>query len=223
MANETKAVTAVNDKEGYLYLHQEEKKSLKKFFCVLNGNIFTYGSNQKDKGKEVVLNILGAVVRTLSICLRKMYGVEIILVPGVSEKRTMTEKEIFDHPDKKRYCFYSESEEVTQEWFSILCRCTLQNHFSSSFYYSDTPEERQILVHLPKLKETPIPQRCALLWKKLLICGIRFDFKHDGEEAARVKMVLLNLGMAYIQLDKREDALRCMNGAMALNDANSDV
>lgn len=44
-----------------------------------------------------------------------------------------------------------------------------------------------------------------------------------GEEAARVKMVLLNLGMAYIQLDKREDALRCMNGAMALNDANSDV
>ena len=34
MANETKAVTAVNDKEGYLYLHQEEKKSLKKFFCV---------------------------------------------------------------------------------------------------------------------------------------------------------------------------------------------
>ena len=65
----------------------------------------------------------------------------------------------------------------------------------ASFYYSDTPEERQILVHLPKLKggcisfpsreETPIPQRCALLWKKLLICGIRFDFKHDGEEAAR--------------------------------------
>ena len=65
----------------------------------------------------------------------------------------------------------------------------------ASFYYSDTPEERQVLVHLPKLKgtstppasraDTPIPQRCSLLWKKLLICGIRFDFKHEGEEAAR--------------------------------------
>ena len=31
----------------------------------------------------------------------------------------MTEKEIQEHPDKKRYCFYSESEEVTQEWFSF--------------------------------------------------------------------------------------------------------
>lgn len=51
----------------------------------------------------------------------------------------MTEKEIFDHPDKKRYCFYSESEEVTQEWFSILCRCTLQNHFTCTFLGFDVP------------------------------------------------------------------------------------
>lgn len=51
----------------------------------------------------------------------------------------MTEKEIFDHPDKKRYCFYSESEEVTQEWFSILCRCILQNHFSCTFLGFDVP------------------------------------------------------------------------------------
>ena len=58
MANENKAAAIANDKEGYLYLHQEEKKSLKKFFCVLSGNLFIYGSNQKDKGKEVVLNIL---------------------------------------------------------------------------------------------------------------------------------------------------------------------
>ena len=34
MASENKTVTVTNDKEGYLYLHQEEKKSLKKFFCV---------------------------------------------------------------------------------------------------------------------------------------------------------------------------------------------
>jgi hypothetical protein len=34
MANENKAAAIANDKEGYLYLHQEEKKSLKKFFCV---------------------------------------------------------------------------------------------------------------------------------------------------------------------------------------------
>ena len=29
------------------------------------------------------------------------------------------------------------------------------------------------------------PQRRALLWKKLLICGIRFDFSRPGEEDAR--------------------------------------
>ena len=34
MANENKAAAIANDKEGYLYLHQEEKKNLKKFFCV---------------------------------------------------------------------------------------------------------------------------------------------------------------------------------------------
>lgn len=51
----------------------------------------------------------------------------------------MTEKEIQDHPDKKRYCFYSESEEVTQEWFSMLFRCTLSNHFCClSFHISST-------------------------------------------------------------------------------------
>lgn len=74
----------------------------------------------------------------------------------------MTEKEIQDHPDMKRYCFYSESEEVTQEWFSMLFRCTLSNHFCcivyisfiivATFYYSNSEEERQILIHLPKLK-----------------------------------------------------------------------
>lgn len=41
----------------------------------------------------------------------------------------MTEVEIQNHPDKKRYCFYSESEEITQEWFSMLSRCVLPNHF----------------------------------------------------------------------------------------------
>ena len=51
----------------------------------------------------------------------------------------MTEKEIQDHPDKKRYCFYSESEEVTQEWLSMLFRCTLSNHFCClSFHISST-------------------------------------------------------------------------------------
>ncbi|KAK8816480.1 protein phosphatase 2A regulatory subunit B [Blastocystis sp. ATCC 50177/Nand II] len=185
MANEIKQTATVNDKEGYLYLHQEEKKSLKKFFCVLNGNIFTYGSNQKDKGKAVELNIQGAIVRTLNICLRKMHGLEIILVPGVSETKTMSEKEIQDHPDKKRYCFYSESEEVNQEWFSMLFRCTLPNHFCSSFYYSGTPEEKRILIPLPRLKDSLAPQRRALLWRKLLICGIRFDFSHPNEVEAR--------------------------------------
>lgn len=74
----------------------------------------------------------------------------------------MSEKEIQDHPDKKRYCFYSESEEVNQEWFSMLFRCTLPNHFCctpvpsvlllASFYYSGTPEEKRILIPLPRLK-----------------------------------------------------------------------
>ena len=51
------------------------------------------------------------------------------------------------------------------------------------------------MVHLPKLKGTDkvfsssedalAPQRRALLWKKLLLCGIRFDFQRSGEEAAR--------------------------------------
>ena len=51
------------------------------------------------------------------------------------------------------------------------------------------------MVHLPKLKgnvedlvlleDALAPQRRALLWKKLLLCGIRFDFQHEGEEAAR--------------------------------------
>ena len=29
---------------------------------MLSGNLFTYGSNQRDKGKEVVLNILVGLV-----------------------------------------------------------------------------------------------------------------------------------------------------------------
>ncbi len=29
------------------------------------------------------------------------------------------------------------------------------------------------------------PQRRALLWRKLLICGIRFDFSHEDEVEAR--------------------------------------
>lgn len=51
------------------------------------------------------------------------------------------------------------------------------------------------MVHLPKLKGTNsvfdswedalAPQRRALLWKKLLLCGIRFDFQHSGEETVR--------------------------------------
>lgn len=36
MASENKTVAVANDKEGYLYYHQEEKKSLKKFFCVIS-------------------------------------------------------------------------------------------------------------------------------------------------------------------------------------------
>ena len=44
-----------------------------------------------------------------------------------------------------------------------------------------------------------------------------------GEDATRVKLVLLNLGMAYMQLEKREDALRCMNVVMTLKDAKSDA
>lgn len=49
-----------------------------------------------------------------------------------------------------------------QEWFSMLSRCTLSNHFCcsllrllsdlASLYYSNTPEEQRILVPLPKLK-----------------------------------------------------------------------
>ena len=69
-------------------------------------------------------------------------------------------------------------------------------YFLASFYYSNTEEERQILIYLPKLKgfhrflillslEAHPSQRRALLWKKLLICGIRFDFSHEGEEVAR--------------------------------------
>jgi len=37
MASDLKQTVMLNDKEGYLYLHQEEKKSLKKFFCVGRG------------------------------------------------------------------------------------------------------------------------------------------------------------------------------------------
>ena len=68
-----------------------------------------------------------------------MFGLEIILVvgfypssdfePGVSEKESLSEREIQENPNKKRYCFYSESKDVTQDWFSMLSRCTLTNHF----------------------------------------------------------------------------------------------
>ncbi|KNB44405.1 serine threonine protein phosphatase [Blastocystis sp. subtype 4] len=106
----------------------------------------------------------------------------------------MTEKEIQEHPDKKRYCFYSESEEVTQEWFSMLCRCTLQNRlfFHSQFsiflllqFFRGETDIGSFAEIESSSEDALAPQRRALLWKKLLLCGIRFDFQHSGEEAAR--------------------------------------
>lgn len=49
MASDIKQVIPLSDKEGYLYLHQEEKKSLKKFFCVGSGVIpdLAVGSKRK--------------------------------------------------------------------------------------------------------------------------------------------------------------------------------
>lgn len=65
----------------------------------------------------------------------------------------------------------------------------------ASFYFSNTEEEQKILIHLPRLKgvfrdgflsvDALPPQRRALLWRKLLICGIRFDFTREGEEVYR--------------------------------------
>lgn len=61
--------TAICEKSGIMYLHQEEKKSLKRFHCVriltlvfefqvVYGNTFTYESSQKDGVVEGTLNIL---------------------------------------------------------------------------------------------------------------------------------------------------------------------
>ena len=61
--------TAICEKNGIMYLHQEEKKSLKRFHCVriltffvefqvVCGNTFTYGSSQNEGVAEKTLNIL---------------------------------------------------------------------------------------------------------------------------------------------------------------------
>lgn len=70
----------VYDKEGFLYLHQKDKKSLKKFYCIAYDNKFVYKSNLKDEYPEETLNVLGAVVKILGTRLKKRYGIEILLV-----------------------------------------------------------------------------------------------------------------------------------------------
>lgn len=171
-----------SDKEGYLYLHQEEKKSLKKFYCLVKNNIFTYGSNPKDANLEESINILGAFVRTLDIRLRKKFGIEILVVPGLTEMREMTENEIISHDNKRRYCFYADTNEDAQEWFSMLYRCSLPSEFTHMPVFMGHPEELSLFVNLPKLKDTPAPQRRALLWRKLRMCGVRFDFSNPAAE-----------------------------------------
>lgn len=186
MANEVKIASPdANDKEGNLYLHQEEKKSLKKFFCTVKENTFTYGSSAKDDSAEEIINITGAFVRTLDIRLRKKFGIEIVVVPGISDSHTMTESEILSHENKRRYCFYADTEEEAQDWFSTLCRATLPSTFTPGPWYSGTSLENSLLITLPKLKDTPAPQRRALLWRKLRMCGIRFDFSIKVQEPLR--------------------------------------
>ncbi|KAK8803258.1 hypothetical protein WA158_000952 [Blastocystis sp. Blastoise] len=154
------------DREGFLYLHQEDRRSLKKFYCIAYGNELVYKSNLKDETPEETLNVLGATVKILGIRLKKKYGIEILLIdmPGIPQKT-----------EKKKYDFYADTEEEAQEWFSIITRCTLPSGFPAAPYFSNTEEEQQILTVLPKLKDTAIPMRRALLWKKLRICALRFD------------------------------------------------
>lgn len=176
----------VYDKEGFLYLHQKDKKSLKKFYCIAYDNKFVYKSNLKDEYPEETLNVLGAVVKILGTRLKKRYGIEILLgeASGVANK-----------PEKNQYDFYADTEEEAQEWFSIITRCTLPSDFPKNPYFSNTPEEQQILTVLPKLKDTAVPMRRALLWKKLRICALRFDMNEpqyrNQREMKRLALVEL--------------------------------
>ena len=153
----------VYDKEGFLYLHQKDKKSLKKFYCIAYDNKFVYKSNLKDEYPEETLNVLGAVVKILGTRLKKRYGIEILLgeASGVANK-----------PEKNQYDFYADTEEEAQEWFSIITRCTLPSDFPKNPYFSNTPEEQQILTVLPKLKGIPLAASFDLV-----------SFRHSGAHA----------------------------------------
>lgn len=62
------------------------------------------------------------------------------------------------------------------------------------------------------------PQRRALLWKKLLICGVRFDFSRSGEDDVRdlKRNTLLELTEATEMLGSAKEA--CVMRRQLFND-----
>ena len=117
----------------------------------------------------------------------------------------MSEEEIVTHPNKQRLCFYADSVEDITEWVSILCRCTLPFEFlrpcsppfsyTGETFYDGSDEHNLFLTPLPKingssssalsLTDVSYPYRRALLWKKLRICALHFDFLKPDEQARR--------------------------------------
>ena len=57
--------------------------------------------------------------------------------------------------------------------------------FRRATYSCTSSKTKRLLLLFSLTPEASVPQRRALLWRKLQICGIRFDFSHEGEDVPR--------------------------------------
>ncbi|KAK8802652.1 hypothetical protein WA171_006328 [Blastocystis sp. BT1] len=177
--------SAICEKSGMMYLHQEEKKNLKKFFCTVRGNQFTYESSQRDGTIEGSFNILGGAVRILDLKLLDKTGIELCIIPNVTNTTSMTPAEIKSNKDCLRYCFYVDSTEEANTWISILMRCTFPFSFLKESEYNGSEEHLRVASPFPKVKDMAPPYRRSLLWEKLQLCALHFDFKKESEAMRR--------------------------------------
>ena len=168
-----------------MYFHQEDKKTLKKFFCSVRGNDFKYENTQRDGSFSTSIRLLGGMVRLLDARLLDKTGLEILVVPGVSETRFMTSAEIKSHEDRKHYCFYVDTPEEANAWISVLMRCTLPFQFLKAFEFNGSQEHLRVASVLPKVKEMPSPYRRALVWSKIRLMALHFDFSREAESSYR--------------------------------------
>ena len=117
----------------------------------------------------------------------------------------MPSSEIRNHENKQIYHFYVDSQDEANSWISILMRCTLPFSFLSfsfHFYIDSQIHLYSTLVQsifalwvcFPRLKvafgacnslDMPVPYRRALIWSKIRLMGLHFDFSKESESSYR--------------------------------------